>query len=99
MKLILNPVSWQKKPMAAQAYTPRPATKAQLGARIALAEEATRNFGAKGKIAGLPVVAAKAKAALAGKGHGGKTLAQRREESHSLASASIAAMKAKMSAM
>jgi len=96
---IFSPVPWQKKSFSARKYVKPAETKASMEARIALAETATRNFGATGKINGLPIVAAKVKAELGGKTHGGKSKEQRRSERHELASGSIASMRAKLASL
>ena len=90
---IFNPVSWQKKAFSARKYRVPAATKAALGARIALAESASKNFGTRGKINGLPGIAAKVRAECAGKTHGGMSRKQIADEKHSTAAGSIAAMR------
>jgi len=96
---IFSPVSWQKKAFSARKYVKPAETKASMSARIALAETASSNFGSRGKVAGLPVVAAKVKGALGGKSYGGKTRDQRAQERHELASGSIASMRQKLASL
>ena len=99
--LRLNPVPWQKKGTAYSRYpvSALNPSKAQLAARIQLAEAATRHAGTTGKINGLPAVAALIQGELGGKTTGGKSRSERAAASHSMAAGHINAMKAKLAKM
>ena len=99
VNIVANPTSWTKKAVVLRRQAHPAQTKALVDAKIAFIEAAMETRGMSGKIGGLPAPAVEIQSRLSGKTHGGKTMAQRREERYLKADGSLKALKAMRSGM